>query len=144
MTSRAAPSVLSGQRKIIRESYQDNQKNTCRLIREATILNAINAMPDGGMLSISAEVSEGEVLIRVSDTGHGIPDSSIDKIFDPFYTTSSVGKGTGLGLSICYSIVKEHCGSIEVDSVEGRGSIFTIKLPCCFPSEGDGLSEHSG
>jgi signal transduction histidine kinase len=101
-------------------------------------------MPDGGMLSISAEVSEGEVLIRVSDTGHGIPDSSIDKIFDPFYTTSSVGKGTGLGLSICYSIVKEHCGSIEVDSVEGRGSIFTIKLPCCFPSEGDGLSEHSG
>ena len=108
------------------------------------ILNAINAMPDGGMLSISAEVSEGEVLVRVSDTGHGIPDSSTDKIFDPFYTTSSVGKGTGLGLSICYSIVKEHCGSIEVDSVEGRGSIFTIKLPCCFTSEGNELSEQAG
>jgi signal transduction histidine kinase len=69
------------------------------------------------------------VLIRVADTGHGISKNDIDKIFDPFYTTSPVGKGTGLGLSICYSIVKEHFGSIEVVSNEREGCTFTVRLP---------------
>jgi PAS domain S-box-containing protein len=92
-------------------------------------LNAINAMQDGGTLSISVETVGNEGLICVTDTGHGISQNDIDKIFDPFYTTSPVGKGTGLGLSICYSIVKEHFGSIEVDSVEGNGTTFTVRLP---------------
>ncbi len=92
-------------------------------------LNAINAMPKGGTLSISTEIMVNEFVVRIADTGYGISKEEIDKIFDPFYTTSTVGKGTGLGLSICYSIVKQHLGNIEVESVEGKGSAFTVKLP---------------
>jgi PAS domain S-box-containing protein len=92
-------------------------------------LNAINAMPGGGSMGVSVERTASEVSVRVTDTGHGIPETEKDKIFDPFYTTSPVGKGTGLGLSICYSIVKQHFGSIEVDSVEGQGSTFVVRLP---------------
>ena len=73
-----------------------------------------------------------EVRVQVTDTGSGIPAREIGKIFDPFYTTSTVGKGTGLGLSLCYSIVKQHRGTIDAESVEGRGSVFTVKLPARF------------
>ena len=92
-------------------------------------LNAIHAMPDGGLLRVNVCVDNGSVCIQIADTGCGIPKENIHKIFDPFYTTSSVGSGTGLGLAICYSVVKQHAGSIEVESVEGKGSIFTVKLP---------------
>lgn len=92
-------------------------------------LNAINAMPDGGELSVSMDVRDQEAHIRVCDIGCGIRTAHIDKIFDPFYTTSAVGKGAGLGLSICYSIVKQHSGTIEVESIEGKGSTFTVRLP---------------
>lgn len=92
-------------------------------------LNAINSMPDGGTLNISAKRMANEVVVLITDTGHGISKPEIDNIFDPFYTTNPVGKGTGLGLSICYSIVKQHFGAIEVESVIGKGSTFTVKLP---------------
>jgi signal transduction histidine kinase len=92
-------------------------------------LNAMNAMQDGGTLSISMERLAGEVAVGIADTGQGIPETEINKIFDPFYTTSPVGKGTGLGLSISYSIIKQHSGAIEAESVEGKGSTFTVKLP---------------
>lgn len=94
-------------------------------------LNALDAMPSRGRLSVSAERDEGMVSVRVADTGCGISQADIDSIFDPFYTTSAPGKGTGLGLSLCYSIVKQHLGSIEVDSVHGKGSTFTVRLPSC-------------
>ena len=92
-------------------------------------LNAIEAMSNGGSLSVSVLGKKREVRVRVADTGHGILQAEIDKIFDPFYTTSVEGKGMGLGLSICDSIVKEHSGRIGVESVEGKGSVFTVILP---------------
>jgi len=98
-------------------------------------LNAINAMPNGGMLKIDVCTVDTEVCIEVSDTGCGISEGNLDKVFDPFFTTSPVGKGTGLGLSICYSIMREHNGTIEVKSLEGRGSVFTVKMPISFMPE---------
>ncbi|MDO8721187.1 MAG: PAS domain S-box protein [Syntrophales bacterium] len=92
-------------------------------------LNAINAMPSGGRLGIDVRKVNSEVWVQVTDTGFGIEKNEIEKIFDPFYTTSTVGKGTGLGLSICYSIVVQHKGAIEVESAKGQGSVFTVKLP---------------
>jgi PAS domain S-box-containing protein len=95
-------------------------------------LNAINAMPTGGRLGIDVKMIHSEVRVQVTDTGCGISPREIGNVFDPFYTTSIVGQGTGLGLSLCYSIVKQHRGTIEAESVEGRGSVFTVKLPARF------------
>ena len=89
-------------------------------------------MPDGGRLGIDVKTDRSEVRVQVTDTGCGISPREIGKIFDPFYTTSIVGQGTGLGLSLCYSIVKQHRGTIEAESVEGRGSVFTVTLPARF------------
>jgi signal transduction histidine kinase len=94
------------------------------------ILNAYNAMPKGGKLTVSTLVnSYGEVEIRFADTGCGIPKENLECIFDPFFTTMPVGRGTGLGLSVSYGIVKQHDGSIEVESKVDVGSTFTVKLP---------------
>jgi PAS domain S-box-containing protein len=93
------------------------------------LLNAIKSMPNGGTLEIEVGVTRGEVRVALTDTGQGVSPENLDKIFDPFYTTAPVGQGSGLGLSICYSIVKQHCGIIEVDSKLGEGSTFTVKLP---------------
>ena len=92
------------------------------------LLNAIQSMPDGGTIELSITRSAGDVLIRIMDTGTGILQQDIDKIFDPFYTTSPVGRGTGLGLSISYTIVKQHRGTIEVESNKDIGCIFTVRL----------------
>jgi PAS domain S-box-containing protein len=93
------------------------------------ILNARDAMPDGGELDISIKRLNGMVEVRFADTGHGIDPDARDKIFDPFFSTKGPTKGTGLGLSICYSIIKDHGGTIEIDSEKDRGTRFTIKIP---------------
>lgn len=93
------------------------------------LINALDAMPDGGRLRVGLQQTDTEGLVRISDTGHGIPAGEIEKIFDPFYTTKPVGRGTGLGLSVCYSIVRQHFGLIDVESTVGRGSTFTVRLP---------------
>jgi PAS domain S-box-containing protein len=93
------------------------------------ILNAIDAMPQGGTLSLALTETNGEALIKITDTGTGIKEQHLPHIFDPFFTTKGLGKGTGLGLSISYAIIKEHEGRITVQSEIGKGTSFTIAIP---------------
>jgi len=95
------------------------------------IFNAIDAMPHGGTLTLSGEIDESADLISlaVADTGCGIDPEDLPRIFEPFYSTKADGKGSGLGLPMVYSIIREHHGDVEVESVPGKGSTFRIKLP---------------
>jgi PAS domain S-box-containing protein len=93
------------------------------------IMNAIHAMPEGGNLRVELACARDMVKLTVSDTGHGIPKTVVEKIFDPFFTTKEFGKGTGLGLTVVKGILDEHQGSITVDSEEGKGTAFNILLP---------------
>jgi len=93
------------------------------------ILNALDAMPGGGQLTIQTRQQEARAIIKITDTGLGIKPEHLPRIFDPFFTTKGIGKGTGLGLSISFAIVKEHEGQILVDSQVGQGTTFTIILP---------------
>jgi two-component system NtrC family sensor kinase len=95
----------------------------------ALATNAIDAMPDGGVLRIASKKNGSNVLVEVSDTGVGISQGNITKIFEPFFTTKEIGKGTGLGLAVCYGILTEHGGSLDVQSTLGVGTTFTISLP---------------
>jgi signal transduction histidine kinase/CheY-like chemotaxis protein len=92
------------------------------------ILNAVDAMPDGGALTLTTAVLDGQVVATVADSGMGIPDAVRDKIFDPFFTTKGP-RGTGLGLSVSYGIVSRHGGTITVDSTEGWGTTFRVTFP---------------
>ncbi len=94
------------------------------------VINAGQAMPDGGVLTISTHYLESEKALQVNieDTGMGICREYLDKIFDPFFSTK-IQKGSGLGLSISYGIIKNHGGSIDVRSIEGEGTCFSIFLP---------------
>jgi signal transduction histidine kinase/Fe-S-cluster-containing hydrogenase component 2 len=98
------------------------------------IVNAVEAMPNGGELTIETDDTDLEVILRVRDTGCGIPPQNLPKIFEPFFTTKQIGKGTGLGLAVAYGIVKMHRGRIEVtsnaDPSRGpTGTTFTVTLP---------------
>jgi signal transduction histidine kinase len=93
------------------------------------VINALHAMPNGGVLRITLSSVDGKLKLIIADTGHGIATHDLPKIFNPFFTTKGVGKGTGLGLTVVHGIVQEHGGSIEVDSEPGRGAAFTISLP---------------
>ncbi len=92
-------------------------------------LNARDAMPSGGWLSVSTRIEDDAVIAEIADTGSGIPSEQIARIYDPFFTTKAIGRGTGLGLSITYGIMREHDGSIHCDSAVGQGTRFTLTLP---------------
>jgi two-component system NtrC family sensor kinase len=97
--------------------------------------NAAEAMEGGGTLTIRTKEAEDEMVsISFEDTGCGIPEANLSKIFTPFFTTKPIGKGTGLGLAIVYGIIKMHRGQIYVESEEGVGSTFTITLPRRLPA----------
>jgi hypothetical protein len=92
------------------------------------ILNARDAMPSGGWLTLATKTEDGHAIAEVSDTGQGIPAAHLARIYDPFFTTKPTGQGTGLGLSISYGIVREHDGSIQCESAPGQGTRFTLRF----------------
>ncbi|MPY88752.1 MAG: PAS domain-containing protein [Luteitalea sp.] len=92
-------------------------------------LNARDAMPKGGWLSLVTRTSETEVTIELADTGGGIPSEHLSRIYDPFFTTKPIGHGTGLGLSITYGIVHDHDGAITCETMPGQGTKFTLTFP---------------
>jgi PAS domain S-box-containing protein len=93
------------------------------------VLNARDAMPSGGWLTLATSADEDTVVVEVADTGHGIKREDIRRIYDPFFTTKGIGRGTGLGLSVSYGILQEHGGAIFVDSTPGKGTTFQVALP---------------
>ncbi len=92
-------------------------------------LNARDAMPSGGWLTVTTRADDAHAVVEIADTGSGIPPEHLARIYDPFFTTKAIGRGTGLGLSITYGIVQEHDGTIRCDSAVGQGTRFTVALP---------------
>ena len=93
------------------------------------LANAAQAIAGSGTITIETRAEGDTAVIRIADTGPGIPAGVIGRIFDPFFTTKPVGEGTGLGLSISYEIVTKHRGEIRAESPAGGGAVFTIRLP---------------
>jgi signal transduction histidine kinase len=92
-------------------------------------MNAVQAMPDGGLLTLRTLGHPHNVVLEVEDNGPGIERKHLDRIWDPFFTTKPPGKGTGLGLSITQRIVQRHAGTISVQTAPGRGARFIVELP---------------
>jgi len=109
--------------------------NQLRQVFLNMVSNARDAMPEGGTLSVKTYSGNGFVYIGFADTGVGISEDNLGKIFDSFFTTKSSVKGVGLGLSVCYGFIKDHGGDIKVESMPGEGTQFIISLP--IQQEGD-------
>jgi signal transduction histidine kinase len=93
-------------------------------------INAIDAMPDTGILSVQTLSKNNEVIIVVKDNGVGMKSEAVTRIFEPFYTTKGDSKGTGLGLSVSYAIITKHNATINVDTIKDKGTTFTLTFPC--------------
>jgi len=93
------------------------------------IMNAAQAMPEGGRIRIKTGLNDQYVFIAISDTGVGIKEENLDRIFEPFFTTKEKEQGTGLGLSLCKRLIEANAGKIEVQSKIGQGTTFTIMIP---------------
>jgi signal transduction histidine kinase len=97
------------------------------------LVNAMQAIEsthrEDGRIAITTEANNGEIVVEVADNGCGIPEEILPQIFDPFFTTKGIGDGTGLGLSITHSMVQDHGGRLEVESVSGQGTRFRVFLP---------------
>ncbi|MBW3550894.1 MAG: sensor histidine kinase [Proteobacteria bacterium] len=101
------------------------------------LINAGQAIAERGSIVLATGSEDGEAWISIADTGCGIPDEALQRIFDPFYTTKPIGRGTGLGLAIAYRIVAKHHGRIEVASQPGAGSTFRVVLPLVQPPQAE-------
>jgi len=104
-------------------------KNQLRQVFLNLVANARDAMPDGGTLSVKTHSDKTNVKIEIGDTGVGIKEEHLKRIFDSFFTTKDSIKGVGLGLSVCYGFIKDLGGDIQVRSAVGTGTTFTITLP---------------
>ncbi len=108
------------------------------------LINAAEAMDGNGQLRLATRFDPASEFVEVefTDTGHGISEMNMERIFDPFFTTKDVGHGTGLGLAISYGIIKEHKGTISVESEAGKGATFVVCLP--LNGNGKGAGAESG
>jgi hypothetical protein len=135
-TLRLIEPQLRGRRVRLVKHYNDDVSNVMgnatklQQVFMNLVLNARDAMPDGGLLTIRTYSTDSMVGIDVVDTGIGIPPENIRQIYDPFFTTKGIGRGTGLGLALSYGIIHEHGGRIHVESQVGKGTQFSIYLPC--------------
>jgi PAS domain S-box-containing protein len=132
-----AGNTLSQRARVVRD-YSDappveGNPNRLEQVFLNLLLNAAQAMPNGDPsrdeIRVRIRHSRDRVYVEIEDTGDGIPDSIISRIFEPFFSTKPVGVGTGLGLPICRSIIASHNGSIDVESVAGKGATFRVELP---------------
>jgi len=134
-TMRLIRNQKSFERIVIQEELRDvlpaveGDRNQLQQVFLNLSLNACEAMPNGGTLTITTVADGDRVQVRMHDTGCGISPEHLPQIFEPFFTTKPVGKGTGLGLSVSYGIVEQHGGALEVETEEGKGSTFIIRLP---------------
>jgi len=124
VTSFAAVPLVSGDPAELREALTN------------LILNAVDAMPGGGTLTLATRAEADAVVVTVADTGAGMTDEVKRRLFEPFFTTKGA-KGTGLGLSLTFGIVSRHGGQIDVDSAPGRGTQFTLRFPILSPAGGE-------
>jgi PAS domain S-box-containing protein len=109
--------------------YAEGVQNLLELVIINFVLNAFQAMPSGGRLTIAVRREGAEIIIEISDTGPGIPEAHVSKIFDPFFTTRSDSRRSGLGLSVSHSIVRQHGGSVTVRSSPHQGTTFIVRIP---------------
>lgn len=109
--------------------YAEGVQNLLELVVINLILNAFQAMPNGGRLTIGAWRDGAEVVIEVGDTGSGIPEAHVSKIFDPFFSTRNDSRRSGLGLSVSHSIVRQHGGGMTVRTSLGHGTTFVVRIP---------------
>ena len=100
------------------------------------VMNAEHAIAATGRIEVTTSVvrSRDRIVVELRDTGTGIPDDTLPRIFEPFYTTKDVGKGTGLGLAIAYGIIQEHGGHISAANHRNGGAVFTVELPTARPA----------
>ena len=124
---------IASQRTEVRKRYSSQipqipvDKEQFERVFSNVMINSLEAMPNGGKMTITTEMEEGFLVVKIRDTGEGIPDEDIIRIFDPFFSTKP--SGVGLGLSICYGIIVSHGGTIGVESERNGGTLFAISLP---------------
>ncbi len=141
------PKIQSGKIKVIKDftpslSLLKIDKEQIGRVLLNLILNAIEAMPQGGTLTIATGHERNHFKIKIVDTGKGISEENLIKVFDPFFSTKQ--GGVGLGLTICYGIIASHGGAIEVESKSKKGSIFILSLPLAAENKTDRQTDRQG